>query len=112
MFNVNSPMATESTTEAALAAVATHPRVTLQDLEANIKHVEYVTHKTVSGGILRWALITCQNGFTVTGKPSAAVSPENDNEVFGKEIAYKNAKEELWALMGYALKSQIALGTL
>lgn len=112
MFNVNSPLATESTTEAALAAVSKHPRVTLQALEDNIKEVEYVTHKASSGQVLRWAVIICQNGFAVTGDPSAAVSPENDNEVFGKEIAFKNAKEKLWAFMGYDLKAQLARGTI
>lgn len=112
MFNVASPLATESTTEAALAAAATFPRVTLKDLEANIVDVEYVTHRASSGQILRWAVIICQNGFAITGEPSAAVSPENDNEVFGKEIAYKNAKEKLWAFMGYDLKTRLQAGTL
>ena len=108
MYNVRTPLATEQTTENALAAVSTAPRVTLQELEANIQSVEYVTHKCASGQILRWAVLICKNGFAVTGKPSAAVSPENDNEVFGKEIAYKNAKEELWGYMGYALKSSLS----
>lgn len=107
MYNVHKPMATEQTTEAVLAAAAVAPRVTLKDLEDNIESVEYVSHTTPSGSVLRWAVLNCRNGFSVTGEPSAAVSAANDNEVFGKEIAYKNAKEKMWALMGYALKTKL-----
>ena len=108
MFNVNSPLATESTTEAALAAVSKHPRVTLQALEDNIKEVEYVTHKASSGQVLRWAVIICQNGFAVTGRPSASVSADNDRAAVGEEVAISNARAELWPLMGYALREKLS----
>lgn len=84
------------------------PRVTLADLEANIAEVEYVKHVSVSGKILRWAVITTQNGFAVTGKPSAAVSIENDNQEIGEKVAFDNAKSELWPLMGYALANTLS----
>lgn len=84
------------------------PRVTLADLEANIADVEYVKHISKGGGILRWAVITTANGFAVTGKPSAAVSAENDNQEVGKQIALQNAKNEMWPLMGYALKEKLS----
>lgn len=83
------------------------PRLRPADLDANIKHVEYVTHVASSGQVLRWCVITTQNGFAVTGKPSAAVSKENDNEEIGKSVAYDNARSELWPLMGYALKESL-----
>ena len=83
------------------------PRVTLADLEANIAEVEYVKHVSVSGKILRWAVITTQNGFAVTGKPSAAVSIENDNQEIGEKVAFDNAKHELWPLMDYALANTL-----
>lgn len=79
------------------------PRVTLAALKENIKTVEIVRHVTVSGKVLRWAVLTTANGFAVTGKPSAAVSPENDNKEIGEKVAIDNATAELWALMGYAL---------
>lgn len=88
----------------------TAPRVTPNDLEENIISIEFVKHVSNSRQVLRWAVITTANGFAVTGKPSCAVSKENDNEELGKEIALKNAKDELWALMGYELKSRIARG--
>lgn len=80
------------------------PRVKLQQVEENIKHVEYVKYVSPSGQVLRWCVITAQNGHAVTGRPSAAVSPENDNEEIGQKRAFDNAFSELWALMGYALK--------
>ncbi len=85
----------------------TAPRVSLADLNANIVDTEIVKHATKSGKILRWAVLTCANGFAVTGKPSAAVSAENDNEEIGIQIAIENAREELWALMGYALAEKL-----
>lgn len=84
------------------------PRVTLAELEANIVDVEYVKHISKGGGILRWAVLTTANGFSVTGKPSAAVSEANDNQEIGEKIAYDNAKNELWPLMGYALKQELS----
>lgn len=89
----------------------TAPRVSLADLEANIADVEYVKHVSKGGGILRWAVITTQNGFSVTGRPSAAVSVKNDNQEIGEKVAYENAKSELWPLMGYALKEKISSTT-
>ena len=83
------------------------PRVTLGDFEAKIIDVEIVKHVTKGGGILRWAVLTTANGFAVTGRPSAAVSVENDNAVIGQKIAIENARNELWPLMGYALKERI-----
>lgn len=83
------------------------PRVTPADIDANIKTTEIVKHVASSGQVLRWAVITTQSGFAVTGKPSCAVSPENDNAELGEQYAIENAKSEMWALMGYALKQRI-----
>ncbi len=83
------------------------PRVTPADVSANIAKVEYVKHVSFGGKILRWAVLTTKNGFAVTGKPSAAVSIENDNEEIGEKIAFENAKSELWQLMGYALADKL-----
>ena len=84
------------------------PPVTLADLEKNITEVEYVKHVSVSGKVLRWAVITTKNGFAVTGRPSAAVSVENDDQETGEQVAFANAKSELWPLMGYALTNTLS----
>ncbi|MGC4076290.1 MAG: Gp49 family protein [Rubrivivax sp.] len=86
----------------------TAPRVTLADIDAAITDVEIVKHVSKSGQVLRWAVITVRNGFAVTGRPSAAVSPENDNAAVGERVAIDNAKAELWPLMGYALREKLA----
>jgi hypothetical protein len=85
----------------------TAPRVTQADIEANIRHVEYVTVRSVGGQILRWAIITTLSGYAVVGRPSVAVSPQNDDEEIGKKIALANSKEEMWPLMGYELKTRL-----
>lgn len=93
---------TEQMVVAASANVA--PRVTPADLEANITHVEMVKHTTLSGTVLRWAVLNTKSGYAVTGRPSACVSPANDNAEIGEKVATENAMHELWPLMGYALK--------
>lgn len=86
----------------------TAPRVTLDALNANIVSVEIVKHMAPSGQVLRWAVLTTRSGYAVTGRPSVSVSPENDNAELGEQIARDNARNELWALMGYALKERLA----
>lgn len=85
------------------------PRVTLQDLKDNIVDTEILKHTTKSGQILRWAILTTKSGFAVVGKPSCAVSVENDNAEIGQQIAIDNSTEELWPLMGYALKETMSI---
>ena len=86
----------------------TAPRVTPADITENIIHTEYVKHVSQGGQVLRWAVITTKNGYAVVGAPSVAVSPANDNEEIGQEIAFDNSKKALWPLMGYALKEKLS----
>lgn len=83
------------------------PSVTAEGLNKVVKDVEIVTHVTKSGQTLRWAVLTVENGFAVTGKPSCCVSPENDDPAKGGQIALANAEDELWALEGYLLKQRL-----
>ena len=84
------------------------PRVTLAEFNANIADVEIVRHVSKSGQILRWAILTAQNGFAVAGRPSVAASAANDDAELGEQIALNNVRNELWPLMGYALKERLA----
>ena len=84
------------------------PRITPTDIEANIADVEIVKHVSKTGQVLRWAVITTSNGYAVVGKPSCAVSSANDNAEIGEKIAITNSREEMWPLMGYALKERLA----
>jgi hypothetical protein len=98
----------DQATEAAIQASGkTAPRVTPADLKDNIVHTEIVKHVTHGGQILRWAVLTTRSGFAVTGRPSASVCAENDEQAIGEKVAYDNAVQELWPLMGYALKEQL-----
>lgn len=100
---------TEQTIEQEIQAKGlTAPRITPADIDANIADIEIVKHITKSGKVLRWAVITTQNGFAVVGKPSASVSVENDNEEVGAKVATANSREEMWPLMGYELQSKLA----
>jgi hypothetical protein len=109
MERIESPRTDDSAIEAEIKAKGlTAPRVTPADLEANIAHVEYVKWITHGDQVLRWCVITTKCGFAVTGRPSVAVSPTNDDQAIGEKVAYENAKNELWPLMGYALKQKLA----
>ena len=86
----------------------TAPRVTPADIDANIVHTEIVKHISPSGQVLRWAVLTTRNGYAVTGRPSASASSANDNAEIGEKVAIENARQELWPLMGYALKEKLS----
>jgi Phage protein (N4 Gp49/phage Sf6 gene 66) family len=59
--------------------------------------------------LLTFCVLVLKNGFTVTGE-SACASPENFDAEIGKKIAYENAKQKIWPLMGYALKQELHKG--
>lgn len=114
MHNLPSPaLPVDTTSDNAIermiqAKGLTAPRLSPADIEANIVGVEYVKHVSQSGQVLRWAVINTRCGFAVTGAPSVAVSPENDNVEIGEKVALVNAKGAMWPLMGYALKERLA----
>ena len=101
----------------------TAPRVTPQDIEANIVSEHYFTAEQGAFAafdpprgadivppalsLLTFCVLVLRNGFTVTGE-SACASPENFDAELGRKIARQNAVQKLWPLMGYALKEQLA----
>ncbi len=91
--------------------MSTAPRITPADIDANIVDTEIVKHVSKSGQVLRWAVLTTRNGFAVTGRPSASVSPLNDDPATGEQVAIENARNELWPLMGYELRTKLAAAT-
>ena len=58
------------------------------------------------GTVMTVCCLTLKNGFNVVGT-SAPASPENFNEAKGKEIAKDKAREQIWQLEGYLLKSKL-----
>lgn len=52
-------------------------------------------------------VLVLKNGFTVTGE-SACASLENFDADIGRKIARSNARDKIWALEGYLLKTQLS----
>lgn len=52
-------------------------------------------------------VLVLKNGYTVVGK-SACASPENYDAELGGKIAREDARRQIWALEGYALRSKLA----
>ena len=122
MIRIDSPRTDDSAIEQEIKSKGlTAPRVTPADIEANIASEHYFTaadgvmaDKTVAGapqslGLLTFCVLVLKNGFTVTGE-SACASPENFDDEIGRKIARENAKQKIWPLMGYALRSELAKG--
>jgi hypothetical protein len=103
--------------------VATHPRVSLADLEENIKEEHYFvvadainnatpTSPVRVGGqhptaVMTICVMVLRNGFVVIGK-AAPASPENFNIQIGRKFARDDAMRQLWPLMGYALREKLS----
>lgn len=82
----------------------TAPRITPAKIDAQIKDEYY---HVVPGTTLTICVLFLQNGFTVTGE-SAAASPENFDEEVGRRVSRDNARNKIWALEGYLLRSELA----
>lgn len=98
------------------------PRVTPKDIEDNIKSEHYFTaadgvHGTTPVGLrtivapetlnlLTFCVLILRNGFSVVGE-SACASPENFNAEIGRKIARENAKNKIWPLLGYELRTKL-----
>ena len=110
--------------EAAIVAAGANaaPRITPQDVEANITSESYFTAGDgvvgAAGGpgphtydssldLLTFCVLVLRNGFTVTGE-SACASPENFNAEIGRRIARENAIDKVWQLLGFFTKGEAA----
>lgn len=131
MFNVQSPRTDDAGIEDLIQAKGkVAPRVTPADIEANIVSEHYftardgrlgaLTNETYVGRekplpnntdlvpleLLTFCVLVLRNGFTVTGE-SACASPENFYPEIGRRVARENAKQKIWPLMGYELKTKL-----
>ena len=78
------------------------PRVTEHQVGS-----EAVTGEYIVRGTLTLCILTLKNGFTVVGQSSCAI-PENFNEEIGRHYALKDAERQVWPLLGFRLKDQLA----
>lgn len=106
-------------TEAECAAGRTAPRVSLQDIQDAVSAVLFKTGEELAPSAwsgkeldavrgLTVAIVVLANGWTVIGK-SAPVSLENFDADLGQKLAYEDAVNQVWPLMGFALKQQLQL---
>jgi hypothetical protein len=80
------------------------PRLNPNHIDDTIKSEAYYVFP---GTTMTVCALTLRNGFQVIGE-SAAASPENFNEELGRKIARGNARNKIWALEGYLLRSKLA----
>ncbi len=83
----------------------TAPRLTPERIDAAILSADY---HIFPGSQMTVCCLTLVNGFTVVGE-SACASPENFNVHIGRKIAYASARDKIWALEGYLLKTALLL---
>lgn len=80
------------------------PRLTPDLIDAQIVRERYYQF---TGTTVTVCALELKNGFHVVGE-SAAASPENFDVEIGRRIARDNARNKIWALEGYALRSKLA----
>jgi len=80
------------------------PRLTPGHIDAQIVGEAY---HVFPGTTLTVCALTLRNGFQVVGE-SAAASPENFDAEIGRKIARDNARNKIWALEGYLLRTKLA----
>ena len=80
------------------------PRITPEMLDASIVGEEY---HVFDSSQLTVCLLTLKNGYNVTGY-SACVSPENFDAQIGQDIARRNAREQIWGLLGFSLAENLS----
>lgn len=79
------------------------PRLSPSDIDAVIEKVDFHVFPETT---LTVACLHLRNGFCVTGE-SAAAAPENFDAEIGRQIAFRNGREKIWALEGYRLKQRM-----
>lgn len=80
------------------------PRVTMDMVNAQIVGETYTV---LPSGRVTVCELTLANGFTVRGE-SAVVFIENNVPQIGREIARENAVNQIWPLLGFRLRDELA----
>lgn len=80
------------------------PRLTPDLIDQAIVSEQY---HVFPGTTMTVCALSLRNGFIVIGE-SAAASPSNFDAEIGRKISRENARNKIWALEGYLLRSQLA----
>lgn len=84
-------------------AESTRPKIEPEDLDKAIINEAY---HVFPGSCLTVCVLTLFNGFTVTGE-SACADPGNFREDIGRTISRRNARDKIWSLLGFGLKTKL-----
>lgn len=82
----------------------TAPRLCPDDIDAAIVSEQYHVFEGTTSTV---CCLTLKNDYNVIGT-SAAASMENFDVEIGRKLARERAREQIWALEGYKLKSIMA----
>ena len=82
------------------------PRLSPAHIDAQIVAEQF---HVFPGTTLTVCALTLRNGFNVVGH-SAAASPENFDAKLGRKISRENARNKIWALEGYLLRTRLSGG--
>lgn len=99
-------------TDAAAAAVATAPRVSLASMEDRVAEKHFIRLGDVLDTVNRNAQVTTlcvlifDNGWVAQGY-SAPAAPENFDAELGKKFAYEDAMRKMWPLFGFNLRERL-----
>jgi len=96
-------MSEASIEEQIQASGASASRIVPADLDAAIHGIDY---HVFAGTTVTVCCLTLDNVFTTIGH-SACADPANFNETIGREIAFKNAREQIWSLLGFRLRDRL-----
>lgn len=85
------------------------PRIKPKDVDDFIDEHVPAQYHVFPGSNTTVCLLTLNNGYTLVGE-SACVSPENFDPEIGQEVAYKDARNKIWPLLGFLLNDKMARG--
>ena len=78
--------------------------VTMEDILSEIQDTTYYVFPNTTVTV---CLLTLKNGYHVLGH-SACVDPANFNKELGEKIAYDNAVDKCWELLGFRLRDELS----
>ena len=83
------------------------PRLSRNMIDDQIVTAQYYVFP---GTVMTVCCLTLNNGYNVVGT-SAPASVDNFNSEIGEKISYDKAREQIWALEGYLLKTKLKQST-
>ena len=81
------------------------PHVSASGINDKIAEIDFKTVETCDTKFM-YCFIKMDNGFVVTGKPAACISPENWRDEIGKKVSFDNSFSEIWRLEAYRKMSE------